>query len=119
MTLVVIFPVELCITGLEPLLKKPKLSTPGYNCNICGKIFKHKQHHYRHKKTAHSTERFDCQTCYTQFNRKDNYQRHMKKHENATVQTGDGISHNRKNTANMVSCNFKALNGTAETQQKD
>ena len=67
------------------------------------------------KKTAHSTERFDCQTCHTQFNRKDNYQRHMKKHENATVQTGDGISHNRKNTANMDSCNFKALNGTAET----
>jgi translation elongation factor EF-1alpha len=39
----------------------------------------------------------------------------MKKHENATVQTGDGISHNRKNTANIDSCNFKALNGTAET----
>jgi hypothetical protein len=39
----------------------------------------------------------------------------MKKHENATVQTGDGISHNRKNTANIDSCNFKALNGTVET----
>jgi uncharacterized Zn-finger protein len=100
---------------MEPLLKKPKLSTPGYTCDICGKVFKHKQHLYRHKKTAHSTERFDCHTCYTQFNRKDNYQRHMKKHENATVQTGDGISHNRKNTANIDSCNFKALNGTVET----
>ena len=39
----------------------------------------------------------------------------MKKHENATVQTGDGISHNRNNTANIDSCNFKALNGTVKT----
>jgi hypothetical protein len=35
---------------MEPLLKKHKLSTPGYTCDICGKVFKHKQHLYRHKR---------------------------------------------------------------------
>ena len=94
---------------------KNKLSIPGYNCDICGKVFKHKQHLYRHKKTAHSTEIFDCHTCSAQFNRKDNYKCLMKKHEHVTVQTGDGISHNINNTANIDSCNFRALNGTVET----
>ena len=48
------------------------------------------------------------------FTRKDNYQGHMKKHENAIVQTGSGDT--RNGSKNLDPCNFKALNGTIETQ---
>ena len=85
-----------------------------YFCYECRKLFKQKEGLSRHKMNVHAMSKWRCNTCDSTLTRKDNYQRHMKKHENAIVQTGSGDT--RNGSKNLDPCNFKALNGTVETQ---
>ena len=53
-----------------------------YECDKCGKVYKNRQHLWRHRKRCNSDENKDtlkCQTCNKIFHRKDMLKRHKPK----------------------------------------
>ena len=52
-----------------------------FNCSICNKEFKQKQHLNRHERTVHGDISHKCEVCNVSFNRLSNLMRHMNTHK--------------------------------------
>lgn len=60
---------------------KGKKKSPGFECETCGKVYKHNTNLSRHKKCHQARPFFVCLKCNLSYLRKDSLQKHLKKNK--------------------------------------
>nr|XP_045007656.1 zinc finger protein 39-like [Jaculus jaculus] len=61
-------------------LQRPSKCEKTYECNVCGKIFKHTQNLYAHQRTHTGEKPFECKECKKSFSVKSNLIVHQRTH---------------------------------------